>query len=464
MLRAVVDPDAIRPYLADASGLKGSAEAVFRPRNAEEVAELLREATARGTPVTVSAGRTSTTGAAVPDGGWVLTTEALSAPIQTDGERFIAGAGRFLGEIQDHLAAQRRFFPPDPTSRMESTLGGAVACNASGARTFRYGPTRAWISAVEVVLPSGDILQVRRGDPVPKGLTLPTWEPPRVKCAAGYVPPRDALDLFIGHEGTLGVVTKVEGNTTELREYFSVLAFFPNRAAAVAAMRVARIGARQGAALAPRALEYLDGASLALAAGRVGGIPRGAGAALFCEQELMRDEDEHLSAWLSWLEEHSPWADDAILATDARGQEALRLLRHAVPAALAERLARTGFPKIGTDFSVPDGALDAMLAAYEAAPFPKVIFGHLGDNHLHVNLLPETEEAYFRAKAHYREMAMLAVALGGAISGEHGIGRLKRALLAQWLGPDVIRQFKALKSALDPAWILGRGVMLEPDF
>jgi D-lactate dehydrogenase (cytochrome) len=118
-------------------------------------------------------------------------------------------------------------------------------------------------------------------------------------------------------------------------------------------------------------------------------------------------------------------------------------------------------PKVGTDFAVPDVALSAVMDLYEAEPMDKITFGHIGDNHLHMNLFPRSPAELAEAKRRYQQLARQCVALGGTVSAEHGIGKLKRHLLAEMLGPDVLAQFRALKLAVDPQWILGRGTLLE---
>ena len=103
-----------------------------------------------------------------------------------------------------------------------------------------------------------------------------------------------------------------------------------------------------------------------------------------------------------------------------------------------------------------------MMAAYEAVTLPHILFGHIGDNHLHLNLLPRDADELAQARTIYRNLALLAVSKGGTVSAEHGIGKLKRGLLAEMVGPDVLASFRALKAAVDPAWVLGRGTMLAP--
>ncbi len=461
------DPALIEGFLTDASNTRGEAQGLVRARTTDEVAEVVRHCQANGIPLTVSAGRTSTTAAPVPQGGWVLSLHAMNAITRIEPGRAAAQASVNLGAFQTEIERTGWFYPPDPTSRHDCTLGASIATNASGARSFKYGATRRWLAALEVVLPTGEILVARRGDPIPAHWPIPSWGEPAVKTAAGYAPPRDLLDLFVGQEGTLGIVTAAEVVTAPLPgSIIGFLAWFPTRAHAVGFMQTARAAARADAAgpVSPRCLEYFDSACVGLARDRLGGVPEAAGAALYCEQEVEAavGEDDHLAAWIEALVAAEALVDDTVVTTDEAGRARLLAFRHAVPAGINERMVGYGMPKVGTDLAVPDAALDEMMALYEASPGEHVLFGHLGDNHLHLNLLPRTAAELATAKEWYDALARKAIALGGTVSGEHGIGKTKKRHLAWMVGDGVIAQFRALKAALDPAWILGRGNLIDP--
>lgn len=462
-MQLVTDPDVIAGYLTDASNTTGHASALARPRSAEEVAEVLQRATAAGQPVTVTARRTATTGAPVPQGGWLLSTEGLDRIHGLDD----CEAGVILGEYQRYTEERGWLFPPDPTSRHDCSLGACVSCNSSGARSFRYGPTRPWVRWVQAVLPTGEIIEATRDTPIPPGWPAPRWQEPAVKTAAGFFPADNLLDLLIGQEGTLAVLTRAR--LTLVRPpagVLSLVAFFPEDEALLAFVEAARAGARRPdraaapGALDPRAIEYFDRHALALVRERVPDVPAAARGALFCEIE--HDGEPPLEAWWDALEAAGALVDDTIVAEDEAGRRRLQAVRHAVPAGINEQVVANGMPKVGTDFSVPDAALSEMMARYEAVDLPHVCFGHIGDNHLHLNLLPRTAAELERARALYRELAHHAVRLGGTVSAEHGIGKLKRDLLADMVGPEVLARFRALKRAVDPAWILGRGTLLAP--
>ena len=455
------DPDVIAGYLTDASNTSGHAECLALPRTTDEVAAVVRHCQEGQIPLTVTAQRTSTTGGPVPDGGWLLSMEGLTEVFAPDD----VGAGVILGEHQNELERAGKLFPPDPTSRHECTVGAAIACNASGARSFRYGPTRDWIEAVEVVLPTGTVLWADRNTPIPADWPRVQWSEPGVKTAAGFYPATNLLDLMIGQEGTLGVVTRARLRLLDApTDVLGLIVFFPDLKSCLDMVERARSGAaRRGqpatdGALNPCAIEYFDHHALDMARSRVPDIPAEAQTALFIEIE--HDGDPPLDDWWMALLESGALADDTIVADDASSRKRLHSVRHAIPAGVNETVVANGMPKVGTDFSVPDSALAEMMAVYSEVEMPSVCFGHIGDNHLHLNFLPRSADELARARMEYRRLALKAVSLGGTVSAEHGIGKIKRALLQEMVGQDVLQSFTALKRYVDPGWILGRGTMI----
>jgi D-lactate dehydrogenase (cytochrome) len=450
---SVTDPAILSGYLSDASNLKGHAELLFRPRSAEEVAEAVRFCQERAIPLTVTARRTSTTGAPVPQGGALLSTERLDRVIADDEVE----GGVLLGAYQAGIEARGRFFPPDPTSRNECSIGGAIACNASGARTFRYGPTRPWIEAVEIVTPTGEIRELTRETPLPA--PVPLWNEPAVKTAAGWFPATNHLDLLIGSEGTLGVVTRARLRLIPLPAHvLGLFAYFPTREAMLGFVAGAKAVA--GTPVEPRCIEYFDGRSLALIRGRLPDVPD-ADSAIFLEIEHA-DEEPPLDAWFELLAAHDALLDATLVASDDATRAKLHAVRHALPAGVNEIIARNGVQKVGTDFAVPDVAFPEMLDAYDQPDMDTVCFGHIGNNHLHLNFLPKNAEELAEARRRYLALAKRAVALGGTVSAEHGIGRLKKAHLALMVAPEVVDGWRRLKREVDPNWILGRGVLFDP--
>ena len=187
-----------RSFAADVSGLVLVPEGVVRPSSVSEVAEIVKRAAADRTPITAAGGQTSTTGASITDRGLILSLRGLDRIIDIDPNartaRVEAGVG--LGDFKRAVAAEGLLFAPDPTSEDDVTIGGAIACNASGARSLRYGATRAHVLGLKVVLANGDMLDVQR--------------PGLEKNTAGYALAQDPVDWFVGSEGTLGVVVEAE--------------------------------------------------------------------------------------------------------------------------------------------------------------------------------------------------------------------------------------------------------------
>jgi D-lactate dehydrogenase (cytochrome) len=177
--------------------------------------------------------------------------------------------------------------------------------------------------------------------------------------------------------------------------------------------------------------------------------------------EVEYEGEAPLEPWFELLTEHRALVDHTIVTEDENGRAKLHLLRHALPAEVNEIISRNGVQKVGTDFAVPDEAFPEMLRAYDAVPMRAVCFGHLGNNHLHLNLLPKNQEELVEARQIYLELAKKAVSLGGTVSAEHGIGRLKKTHLSLMVPPDVRAGWLAMRKAADPHGIFGRGVMVE---
>jgi D-lactate dehydrogenase (cytochrome) len=484
-------PDEIQSFLADASNMQGGrATRVIFPETTGEVAAALAEAAEEKTFVTVSGAGTGVVGGRVPFGGIVLATERLNQikEIVKEGEggHAIAGAGVVLADFQRAAAERELIYPPDPTE-WSCYLGGSVATNASGARTFKYGPTRNYIRRLKIALATGDVLDLRRGEiradaegnihlPLSHNRSLkarlPSYKMPRTrKHASGYyvAPGMDALDLFIGSEGTLGVITEIEARLLKTPEnVLSGVVFFKTEDNLLAFVRQARgvsLQTRERAIeddLNARALEYFDDESLRFLRQKYSLIPQWAACAIFFEQETNAQTEEMLMGkWLALLEEHDALLDDSWFATNEADRRRMREFRHALPVLVNEWLTRHAQRKVSTDMAVPDDAFADVLRFYKqtlrASGLQYVIFGHIGDNHVHVNMLPRDEPEAKQAREIYMQFARRAVAVGGTISAEHGIGKIKRDYLRLLYTDEQLHQMAALKRAFDPACILGRG-------
>jgi FAD/FMN-containing dehydrogenase len=453
--RAVTDPDVLAGYREDASPLVGSPDALVRPDSAEETAATLAEAQARGIAVTPCGLRSSTTGAGLAPRGWCLSTERLVGVEEIDPVRRVAvvQAGTVLRDFKDAVEAQGLFYPPDPTSERECAIGGTVACDASGARSFRYGATHRWLRGLQVALPDGSLRWYRR--------------PTIGKDAAGYAALRDPVGLFCGSEGTLGVVTRVEVDLLPLPEAFSAgLAFFGTMTQALGFVGKAR---SPGAEVAPRCLELLDELALQIMAAQGSGIaiPPTAGAAVFFEEEHPAGgEMAVMEAWWALLSGcDGALPDDTVIAADHNQQDVLRRLRHSVPATLNEEgrgVQAAGGRKISTDWAVPFEQLAPFMVTVDGwlrdAGIARVArYGHAGDGHPHYNLIVRDAEEAARAAVVVDRMCREACALGGTITAEHGIGKVKRAYAKYRFAPWQLQAMKAIKSVFDPTGIMAPG-------
>ena len=445
-------------YLEDASGFRGHAERVIVPTDEGEIIAALREASAEGVAVTVEGAGTGLTGGRVPLGGWVLSLEKFTR-LEIHPGYAVAGAGVLLRDLHAAAESSGQFYPPDPTETGAS-IGGTIATNASGSRSFEYGATRRWIERLRVVLADGRVMDVGRGDAIDfdcAAIPLPQV----TKNTAGYLlrPGMDWIDLFTGSEGTLGVVT--EARLQLLPAPAVVLAgviFFTDDDAALDAVE------RWRGSTGARMLEYFDAPSLALLRTRFPEIPREARAAILFDQELKSDNDPELDAWLSRIEAAgalpSSW-----FAASAADRERFRRFRHALPELVNDTVRRAGVLKMGTDYAVPLARNREMLAYYrrrleEEFPDRYVVFGHIGDAHVHVNLFSSPDNLE-KAAALLLEFARKAVELGGTVSAEHGLGRRKAHLLKLQYTPQQLEAMRAVKRRLDPRNILGRGVLWE---
>ena len=477
-------------YLRDESRLQGSAEGLFLPENEAEVRAIAQEAGRRNIPLTIQGGRTGITGGAVPDGGWILNLSAMNrmTPVAGRPDLLVCEAGARLCDIRA-ATPQGYFFSPDPTETTAS-LGGMITCNASGALSYLYGPTRPHIQAIRVVLANGELLDLERGRDRAQGRhfqlggiegVLPEIPLPAVKNAAGYytAPDMDLLDLFIGSEGTLGIVTSATVKLLPAPPIIWGLLAFPTDSPAAAAcvqdIRAAFANRRDGARVAameyfdPRAMDVLRGNEHATATAiiRQSGIPEhGAGLYLEFHGADEAEAGATLETAIECLAAHGVEPDACILADSPAAIEKLKAFRHALPEYInglidERRREHPGLTKLGTDMSVPDACLPEVLALYErdltAAGLEYAIFGHIGDNHLHVNILPRNPADYEKGKQLYRRWAEYVAANGGSISAEHGIGKLKRELFADWLGPERLEAVRQLKRLFDPQTLLNSG-------
>ena len=491
--------DLLQAFLSDAAHVPGGfAAGVAVPRDTHAVAALVAHAD-RVLPV---GAQSSLTGGATPRGEVVVSTRALNDVAVGTDKTVRAGAGVTLADLQRTLLSHGLYYPPVPTFD-GAFVGGTIATNAAGAATFKYGSTRQWVEAIVVVLADGSVRTLRRGDitasdegwfeiPGAAGATarvpVPSYHMPDVpKLSAGYFsrPGMDLVDLFIGSEGTLGIITEATLRVIAVPRRAVALAASQSDAQAIAVARALRDDAaaswRGDGPLDVAAIEYIDALSLAQLPDEAftrAGLPRPAGGSgvLIVQIEVAADESRALERFAQVLESCG-CSGDPVVAPPGDDRAAARLfeLREAVPAAVNARVAAAkatvhpDIQKTAGDMVVPFDRMAECLALYrdcfERRRLTYAIWGHLSDGNLHPNVIPASLDDVDRGRKALLEIARGVMAMGGSPLAEHGVGRspLKQQMLRELYGDEGIDAMRAVKRALDPSWKLSPGVLfLEP--
>jgi glycolate oxidase subunit GlcD len=447
-LRALLGDDAVlapaAPYLADTTeeqGLSGDAGAVALPRSTEEVSRLLAWSDQHDVAIVPRGGGTGVAGGAIPfDGAVVLSLERMRAIRSFDPQlwRIHVEAGLRTAELHRLARDNGLLFAPDPGAAEQSQIGGNIATNAGGPHAFKYGVTGSWVSGLEAVLASGEVITV--GGPIRKDV-------------AGY----DLRSLLVGSEGTLAVITAAWLKLIPAPELaLPIVALYPDTAAGCAAIE--RI---VGSGLAVAALDYLDNRSIELA-GRTFpvALPVAGGFMVLAEADgseaearrLQVEVIEALSDAAIWL--HTP---------QARGDvEALWRWRDGASMGIAAHLGG----KLSEDIVVPldrlAEAIDETVAIGARHELEACSWGHAGDGNLHSTVLLARGDAAQRERASdvAEDLFALAIRLGGSVSGEHGLGWVKRGQLARQWSPAALELHEAVKRAFDPKNLLNPGKKL----
>ncbi len=455
-IQFITDQDIIKSFCTDASDYQGHAEALVRPTSLAEVIEVVKEANSKKISITPIGNRSSLTGSAAPSGGWILDTSQMSKIIDINHkENFaLSEPGIMLSDFKRKILDEGLFYAPDPTSEKECFFGGSIATNASGSRTFKYGSTRKYVRALEVVLASGEVLNLRR----------PSIE----KNTFGYIPFQNMVDLFVGSEGTLGVITKTEVDLIKKPEnFFGGLIFFSHLNEALDfVVSIRKELLNNNPIITPRAVELFDHHGLKIIHPESPfKIPDEAKAAIFFEQEYTSSFEDILSNWLSFLEKSKALLETTVIAKQPKQQDDLRRLRHKVPSHLFEEgsnYVKEGGGKVSTDWSVPISKIHEIInyaetLAKEAKIDEPVIYGHIGNGHPHYNFIAKNsiEKAQILEVVH--KTCQRAVSVGGTIAAEHGIGKIKKDFIKYYYPKPILNAMEALKHSLDPNGIMSPG-------
>jgi FAD/FMN-containing dehydrogenase len=571
-------------YLRDESRKTGKADTISFPRSEKDIIDIMKQLR-KGEKVTVQGARTGITAGAVPDSGHIISLEKMDAILalrydeKLDCNILKVHPGALLTNIWKSVKKDCPdfFFPPDPTE-ITASIGGMVACNASGARSFFYGPTRNYIEALRIVMYDGSVIHLKRGIHKADGYQfrlqtdtgrvikgkIPRYAMPRVKNASGYYAEKDMdlIDLFIGSEGTFGIISEAELRLIRRhRHTWGGLFFFGDEESALEFVKAVRrdnqpgeseygsgsglasehgsghgpeygsgfapehgsghgpeygsgfapehgsgLGPEHGSGLAsehgsghgsehgsglapgyasakikPVAIEYFDGNSLDIlriqketcsAFQSIPDIAKEYRAAIYVEFD--DDSEQVLTESLIEASNRAVYCggseEDTWVAITQQQMDKLKTFRHAVPEAVntlidQRKKEHPGITKLGTDMAVPDEKLVEVIRMYKQDladnNFESAMFGHIGNNHVHVNILPRNMEEYGRGKQLYAKWASKVVSMGGTVSAEHGIGKLKTDFLELMYGSDGINEMKALRDLFDPYRMINKGNLFK---
>jgi D-lactate dehydrogenase (cytochrome) len=472
-------------YLEDTSNLKGSASLLYLPQTKEELSSAIDDCVNKKIPLTISAGRTGTTGGCVPLEGAVISLENLKKVIDIDRERQIVHleAGVTLEELEKEVNKYNLTLRASPTESL-AFIGGAVSTAASGVRGFGYGSIRKYVLDIEVALPSGEVIKVKRGKFFAKErafdcecggrrftFNLPSYTIPSVKSQAGYfvADNMDLIDLFIGSEGTLGVIVAATLSLQKIPfNIFDGLVFFQEERNALGFVEKIR-ELKEKDLLKAASLEFFDSHSLDFLRPEYHFIPQKAEACVYFEQEAETEESFRmlLEKWAALIEDSGASLDASIVAETAKERRRVFEFRHRLPQLINEFLRSNRQLKCATDIAVPWKNFREMYGFYVQtacdAGIDYVNFGHAGQAHLHFNFLPKNEAQGIKAREYLKKFCQRAVSLGGTVSAEHGIGKIKKPFLKIMYSQAQIAEMAFLKKYFDQPCLLGLDNIFEKE-
>jgi glycolate oxidase len=437
----LIEPEKVEPYGADAVKEKFPPEAVVFPESTREMTEILKLANEYLFPVTARGGGVGYTGGAVPvDGGIVVGTDRMDKIIEINADDLyvVCQPGITTFELQQAVEKHGLIFPPDPASYKDSYIGGNIAENAGGMRTPKYGVTKHSVLGLEVVTATGEI--IRTG-----GKT--------VKNVVGF----DLTGLMCGSEGLLGIITEATLKLLPMPEATSTVRanFRTMEEACKVLTKFTPCG------LLPMAMEVIDKYCIEAVEGNFAfGLSKDANAILLVAVDGSREEVEKNAQTIERIIKANG-GFDVLRAKSKEEEDKLWDVRRAI----SPSLMKYGTLKINEDVVVPRSRVPELIAKVEEIGRRHntfvANFGHAGDGNIHVNFMCERDkpETIARARECVKETFALSVALGGSISGEHGIGYVKAAYLDMAIDASTLEIMKQIKKVFDPNGILNPGKM-----
>ena len=481
-----IDQNLIESFSRDWSNLPGYADILFRPKNEKECAIILKICNLCNIPLTVSAGKTNLTGSATPNGGAVLSTSLLTYPdIKVDIKlsEVLSPVGIPLETLRLEILKQTKrklYYPVDPTSRFDAFVGGTVLCNASGFIPGEKGATRYWVREIDVLFPNGNYIKIKKGDYISLNgkfelhdgnniidIKVPSYERPKIKNASGPYSCNqeeiDLIDFFIGSEGIYGVVTSCKFGLSQMPDqHLELFICLANESRAIA-FHDYLYNLFSGDISQVTALEYFGYNSQTYMKHREFLFKKKSDVGIYLQIPIFNETIENTSLkWSNILNDfdNNIDTDNIIVLNDPENWKKFFEARHSIPDNALTKTKQLGGISIITDTIVPpenfSEYLDKVHHKLQSNNIEYLLFGHLGDCHLHFHLIPNDKQDDKCLKI-YDYMIDLSSKLGGVYSAEHGTGKRKRNDFKKCYGASAVEMVKKAKLAIDPKLILNRG-------
>ncbi len=479
-----VDPDIVKGYLQDWSNIKGSAIGLCRPKNDVEATIIIRVFYLTKIQYTISAGKTNLTGSATPLDGFVLSVENLKhvQPIVCN-DKVNVSAGIYLEDMRNQVLSQsnnKYFYPVDPTSRREAMVGGTLSCNASGFIPGDMGATRYWVNALTFILPNGYSIKCERGQYISykshfilnnNKLTIPNYNRPKIKNASGPytcdVSEIDFIDFIIGSEGIFGLITDCTLQLKERSKYYLDLFILLDSESTAINLHQFLINKLDSGLSQVSALEYFGYNCQNYMINRDKFFKNKNQVAVYIQIPIYSGTiEEACEKWLNILLDSNCKIsnEDIYVLNDKKSWDLFFEARHSMPEIALKKTKELDGISIITDTIVPACNfklfLDKAHALIQKANIEYVLFGHLGDCHLHFHLIPSKIQKKI-ALAIYQKIIKISAELGGVYSAEHGTGKRKKIDFIDCYGMDAENQVRDSKLCLDPDMLVNRGNIID---
>lgn len=442
--KVFTDPFDLTSHSVDPGRIRGHAEAVVRAESVDDVIATVKFCRRHKIPLTPQGALSSLTGSAIPFGGIVLDLQKMCGieEINVEDGYVVVEPGLRIEELNEELKKQGFYFPVDPTSSAVATIGGAIASGAGGIRGAKFGTVRDWTLGLDVVIGTGDLIKV--------GCRT-------VKCRQGY----DLTRLFVGSEGTLGVIVKAILQIYPIPEAVNrVVAFFSDYRDGVRAVREIK-----RARIVPLAMEFMDRATMDLVSKFVEfDVPKRCEFALIVDVDAPKESIERISKYV----ERILRACGAVVTSSDLSREDIEKIFVMRKSATSTIIRESRLASFSEDVTVPPSKLPELMAEiygmgkkYGVKIF---VFGHIADGNIHPRIAIDSEEDFERAKDFFKEIGIKAIELGGTTSGEHGIGITKKDLLRYEFesrgSPIALEIMRKIKEIFDPDNIMNPGKII----